>query len=95
MDNTPNQTQIIFVLVQCAVVLVIAIGALLILRVFVKRMQSGQGPFGSVLQQSRELTKETLVVARERLQVERDLLTAQKETNGLLKEVITRLDKKT
>ena len=45
---------------------------------------------GSVLQQSRETARETLEMAKERLQVERELLATQKETNELLKQMVSR-----
>jgi hypothetical protein len=79
-----DKTQIILAdVVGIIVVLAIAVGGLLLLRSFMRRLQSGQGPMGSVLQETRE-------VARERLQVERELLAAQKETNELLKQMIAK-----
>ena len=76
MDNT----QIIVAdVIGVIIVLVVAVGGLLLLRSFLRRLQSGQGPMGSVLHESREL-------ARERLQVERELLAALKETNELLRQ---------
>ena len=79
-----DKTQIIIVdVVGIIVVLGIAVGALLLLRSFMRRLQGGQGPMGSVFQEARE-------VARERLQVERELLATQKETNELLKEMIAK-----
>ena len=65
------------------IVLAIAVGAFLLFRSFMRRLQSGQGPMGSVLRDTRE-------VAKERLQVERELLATQKETNELLKELIAK-----
>jgi hypothetical protein len=79
-----DKTQVIVAnVVGSIVVLVIAVGALLFLRSFMRRLQSGQGPMGSVLHETRE-------VAKERLQVERELLAAQKETNELLKQMIAK-----
>jgi|GEM_PF-4312565 len=86
-----NTTQIIVLDVfGIIVILVIAAGSLLLLRNFMRRLQSGQGPMGSVLQQSREVAKENLEVARERVQLEKELLAAQKETNELLKQIIAK-----
>ena len=88
-----NSTQVLIpYVVAIAVILVVfvfaVVFAMLLTRSVVRRIQSGQGPLGSVLQQSRD-------VARERLQVEKELLAAQKETNELLKQITTQLDKKT
>jgi predicted Holliday junction resolvase-like endonuclease len=88
MDSTqtsvPTQilTPYIVTLAIILVVFVIVIGfAIVLTRSIIRRFQSGQGPLGASLQQSR-------VVATERLQVERELLAAQKETNQLLKQII-------
>ena len=79
-----DKTQIIVAdVVGIIVVLVIAVGALLLLRSFMRRLQSGQGPMGSVLHDTRE-------VAKEGLEVERELLATQKETNELLKQLIAK-----
>lgn len=86
-----DKTQIIIVdVVGITVALFIAAFSVLLLRSFLRRLQSGQGPMGSVLQDAREVAKENRDIAKERLQVERELLAAQKETNELLKQVIAK-----
>jgi hypothetical protein len=86
---------IVLEVVGIVVILVVGLVALLLLLGFMRRLQSGKGPLGSVVQQSRELAKENVEVARERLQVEKALLAAQKETNELLQQIVARLEKKT
>ena len=79
--------KLVFDVVALSVLLLVAVGGLLILGIFVRRLQSGIGGKGkglaSVIQETREL-------GRERLQVERELLAAQKETNELLKQMIAK-----
>jgi hypothetical protein len=86
-----NATLIIIVgIAAIALLLVIAVIGLLIFRNYIRGLQRGQGPMGSVIQQSREIAKENVEVARERLLVERELLAAQKETNELLKQIVAK-----
>ncbi len=76
-----------------AVVIILAL-AILVVRIFIKRVLSGQGPFGSKIQQSHELAKESIGISKECLQVEKEMLAAQKETNELLKRIAVKLDEK-
>ena len=89
--NNPDTTQIIVLFGTLVIVLAVIAWIL----VFLKRVQKGRGPLGSVLQQNHELVRESLAAAREGLQVERELLATQKETNELLKQALTRIEKKT
>jgi chorismate-pyruvate lyase len=96
MNQTLTTSQIVIIDVMGILfTLAILVCAILFFRSFVKRLQSGQGPMGSVLQQSREIGRENVAVARERLQVEKELLAAQKETNELLRRALAQLEKKT
>ena len=88
MNNSENLAQLVGSLIGCVIVVAVAIAALFFLRTFIRRLQNGTGPLGSVIQQNREL-------AQQRLQVERELLAAQQQTNELLKQVLSRLDQKT
>jgi hypothetical protein len=81
---------IILVAGGIAAIVIITVVGLLMVQLFIRRIQSGHGPMGSVLQQSRETARETLEMAKERLQVERELLATQKETNELLKQMVSR-----
>jgi hypothetical protein len=86
-----NSTQtIILEVAAIGILLAIGICALLLLRTFMRRLQNGQGPMGSVIQQSREVAKENVAVARERIQLEKELLATQKETNELLKQILAK-----
>jgi hypothetical protein len=90
---TTNQIIIIDVL-GIIITLAILIFAILFFRAFVKGLQSGKSPMGSVLQQNREIARENVAVSKERLQIEKDLLAAQKETNELLRRALAQLEKK-
>lgn len=76
-------------------VLVIVLAIIAWMLVFLKRFQKGRGPLGSVMQQNHELVRESLAAAKEGLQVERELLATQKETNELLKQALAKIEKKT
>jgi hypothetical protein len=75
-------------------VLIIVGLAILVIRIFIKRVLSKQSPFGTAVQESRELAKESVGIAKDCLQVEREMLAAQKETNELLKKMAAKLDQK-
>jgi hypothetical protein len=76
-----------------AVIIIVAL-AILVMRIFIKRVLNGQGPFGSKIQQSHDLAKESIGISKECLQVEKEMLAAQKETNELMKKIAARLDQK-
>jgi len=95
MNEPLTTNQIIIVdVVGITIILIVAAVGLLMMRAFIKRMQTGRGPMGSLLQQSHEIGRENVAVARERLQVEKELLAAQKETNELLRRALAQLEKK-
>lgn len=95
MNDSLTTNQIIIVdVVGITIVLVVATVGLLMMRTFIKRMQTGRGPMGSLLQESQNIGRENVAVARERLQVEKELLAAQKETNELLRRALAQLEKK-
>jgi hypothetical protein len=73
---------IIFTASGIAILLAVAVIGILLLFWFVRQLQKGKGPMGAVFLQ-----------AREAVQIGRESLTAQKETNELLKQIIARLDK--
>lgn len=89
--NNLDTTQLILLIG----VLVIILAIIAWMLVFLKRIQKGRGPLGSVLQQNHELVRESLAAAKEGLQVERELLATQKETNELLKQALAKIEKKT
>jgi hypothetical protein len=97
-----GMTQInILTVAGVAGVLIIVALAILVVGIFIKRVLSRQGAFGSKIQQSHDLakesvglSKESIGIAKECLQVEREMLAAQKETNELLRKVAAKLDQK-
>lgn len=76
-----------------AVIIIVAL-AIVVVRIFMKRVLGQQSPFASKIQQSQELAKESVGIAKDCLQVEKEMLVAQKETNELLKKIAATLDQK-
>ena len=93
--NCVDTTPINIITAAGLVAVLILVGlAILVVRIFVKRVLSQQGPFGARIQQSQELAKEALGISKDCLQVEREMLAVQKETNELLKRIAAKLDQK-
>lgn len=88
-----TQINIITAVGVVGVIIIVAL-AILVMRIFIKRFLSKQSPFGSAVQESRERAKESIGIAKDCLQVEREILAAQKETHELLKKIAAKLDQK-
>jgi hypothetical protein len=93
--DSPGTTQINILTVAGLAAVIIIVGlAILVMWIFVKRILGKQSPFTSKIQQSQELAKESVGIAKDCLQAEREILAAQKETNELLKTIAAKLDQR-